>query len=150
VICCKSERERKTKINSIIKRSMVNSSIIAILAAVILAASTEVAITTAATVYGQQPQKDRSDNGGLTAALNATNYVKVKGDTVAVNGINATTNATWFNVAFWRCYLNATITLAPGDGLNVYCPVYALSTDRVIVTNNDGLATVMTVFSSSK
>jgi hypothetical protein len=133
---------------------MVNTSIIAILAAAILAASTEVAITTAATVYGQQPpQKDRSDNGGLAATLNATGLAAtlndtnfVKGDTVAVNGINATTNATVLEPAFvsvWRCYLPANVTIQPGAYFHILCQVQAFSTASVLVTNNDAQATVI-------
>jgi hypothetical protein len=110
---------------------------------VILAASTEVAITTAATVYGQQPQEDRSDNGGLAATLNATNYVK--GHTVAVNRINATTNATLHNVALWDCFLTANITIQPGAYQGIICQVFALPTDRVLVTNHGGYATVVNV-----
>jgi hypothetical protein len=130
------ERERNTKINPIIKRNMVNTSIIAILAAAILAAPTEVAITTAATVYGQQPpQKDRSDNGGLAATLNDTKYVK--GHTVAVNGINATTPAPSLIPTVWICTLNETAAIAPGAYLVIGCRVNALTTDRFIITNND-------------
>jgi len=55
------------------------------------------------------------------------------------------TNNTMFNVAFYSCRLSAPITIKAQETAAIYCPVNALRTDRVIVTNQDAFVDILRV-----